>query len=76
MRMPAAAQTADDAVARGGGISFALIDFRDRRRQFRDAENQVGKTAAEFARRAVIICRRILNIGEGRCCEAENERCE
>src|SRR5438067_8663127 len=70
----AAAETAHDAVAGGGGISFAGVDLRDRRGQFGDSENQVRKTAAEFARRAVIIRRRILDIGEGGEGEAENQR--
>ena len=68
----APAQAAHDAVAGGRGVAFALIDFRDRYRQFGNAENQIGKAAAEFARRAVIIRGRILNIGEAGSCEAEN----
>src|SRR5438552_10450398 len=70
----AAAETAHDAVAAGGGISFASVDLRDRCGQFGDSENEVRKTAAEFARRAVIIRRRILDIGEGGEGEAENQR--
>src|ERR1700731_2538252 len=70
----APAQAAHDAVAAGGGVSFTVVDLRDRRRQLGDSVKQVRKTAAELARRAVIIRRRILDIGKRGEGEAENQR--
>ena len=55
---------ANDAVTGRRGVAFFAVDLRDRHRNFRPAKNHVGKTAPEFARRAVIGRRRILDIGQ------------
>src|SRR5207253_10958101 len=59
-----ASQSAHSAVARGRGIAFVLVDLRDRHRDFRRSEKEIGQAAAKLARRAVVVRGRVLNVGK------------
>jgi hypothetical protein len=70
----AAAGSTHYSVTERRGISVALIDSRDLDRQLGDSEYDVRQAAAELARRAVFVRRRILNVSERSHSETENER--
>src|SRR5947209_19561920 len=69
------AKTAHDAVTGGRCVAFLFIYFANRDRQLARSEKEIPNPPAEFARRSVIISRRILNISDRACynCKA-NER--
>src|SRR5437588_9154454 len=71
------AKAAHDAITGGGGVAFLFIYFANRHRQLAGSVKKISNAAAEFARRSVIIRRRILNVGERACCKSNaNQRYE
>ena len=61
-----------DAVTRRRGVAFLAINSCNRYRNFRGREKEIAQTATEFAGRAVIVRRRILNIRERGCRNGES----
>src|SRR3984893_11993094 len=64
MSFGGAAHTADNAVTRGRRVAFLFIYSANCHRHFGRSEKQVGNAPAEFARRSIIVGRRILNVSE------------
>lgn len=65
-----------DAVTRRRRVTFLFVDSCDRHRNFRGREQEVTETAPEFARRSVIVRRRILNVRERTCCKSKTNHSE
>ena len=53
-----------NAIAGSSGITFGLVDLVDGRKELSRRDDKVRDTAAEFARRTIIVSGRILNISE------------
>src|SRR5438128_2069450 len=64
------AETAHDAITCRRGVTFLFIYFANRNRQLARSEKEISNPAAKFASRAVIVSRRILNIGHRVCCKS------
>jgi hypothetical protein len=59
-----AARSFPNAIASPGRITFSLIDLVDGHKELSRSDDKVRDAATELARRAIIVPRRILNIGE------------
>src|SRR5207248_10700213 len=59
-----ASRSFPDAIARSGGITFGLVDLVNSCQELSRNNDKVRDTAAEFARWAIIVPGRILNISE------------
>src|SRR5207244_9949121 len=70
-----APKSAPNAITGRRGIAFRLVDLVNRYKKFSRSDEKIRKAATELARWAVIIPRRILNIGQG-CAGKASHRCE
>src|SRR6266516_2401599 len=70
-----ASQAAHNAITSPRGITFCLVDLIDRHKKLSRSPDKIRKTATELARWAIVVRRRVLNIGEGSTGKSSN-RCE
>src|SRR5206468_9917801 len=67
-----APQSAPNTIASPGGITFRLVDLVNRHKELGRSDDKIRNTATKFARWAIIVRRRVLNIGEGSAGKTSN----